>query len=99
MAQFGAEIRTGIEAGRGVTTIRFYGRAGAGVGREAEFALPAGGCTIGELRRALGERHPEMAAELRSPRLRACVGDAIVDDGRLVREGEEIEFFPPLSGG
>ena len=80
-----------------MTTIRFYGRAGADLGRQIEHSIPDGGCTVAELRRSLARHHPE--AGLLNSGLRACVGDTIVDDDHEVRESDEVEFFPPLSGG
>lgn len=82
-----------------MTTIRFYGRPGAAIGRQTELALPEGRCSVKTLRQLLAARHPELAAELLSPTLRACVTDTIVGEGHVVREADEVEFFPPLSGG
>lgn len=82
-----------------LASIRFYGAAGDAFGREVRIALPAGGWTIGEIRRVLSARHPDAAVDPLDARLRACVADTIVDDARRVADGEVVEFFPPLSGG
>lgn len=79
--------------------IRFYGRLGEQAGRETAIDLPPSIDTIAGLRRFLADRHPEIAADLLGPSLRACVGDRIVPEGHELAAGDEIEFFPPLSGG
>jgi molybdopterin converting factor small subunit len=82
-----------------MTMIRFYGRAAAALGREVQFALPNRGCTIDQLRQLLADRYPDSRIAILSPRLRACVEDQIVSGDRFIRENDEVEFFPPLSGG
>jgi len=79
--------------------VQFFGRMAERIGREADVALPSGGCSVADLRRRLAELHPHAEAELLAPSLRACVDDAIAGDDRIVREGSEVAFFPPLSGG
>jgi sulfur-carrier protein len=79
--------------------IRFYGRLGEQAGRETTIDLPSGIDTVAALRRFLADRHPEIAADLLGPSLRACIGDRIVPEGHEVAAGDQIEFFPPLSGG
>jgi len=79
--------------------IGFYGRLADSIGREAELQVPEGGCTVAQLRRLLAEQHPHAAAELSRPAVRASVGDFIVGEEHVVRPGEQVEFFPPLSGG
>ena len=79
--------------------VRFFGGMGERIGREAEVDLPAAGCTIAELRRRLAQLHPTAETELLGPRLRASVDDSIAGEDQIVREGSEVAFFPPLSGG
>lgn len=78
--------------------ILFYGRLATAVGERVDIELPTGQ-SVRELREALAERYPEIAEQLRSRRVRACIGDSIVQDTYLVAPGERIEFFPPVSGG
>jgi len=79
--------------------ILFFGRLGEQFGREIDFDLPAGGCTVGELRGLLWHHLPTEGDDLRTPRVKACVDQEIVPDAALVRAGQEIAFLPPLSGG
>ena len=75
--------------------ILFFGRLGETIGREIQFDLPKGGCTVAELRAALAERHEGLAAQS----VRACIDREIAPESALVLPTHEIAFIPPLSGG
>lgn len=77
--------------------ILFHGRLADLLGREVE--LPAAACTIAQLRERIAVAHPRAAEPVRSKRVRACIGDAIVAESHVVGAGEQVEFFPPVSGG
>ena len=79
--------------------ILFFGRLGEQLGRETQLELPGEVRTVAELRRELARLHPQAAAELLGPKLRACVDDAIVPDEADLANAREVAFFPPLSGG
>ena len=57
------------------------------------------GESVAQLRRRLARLHPSAADDLLSPRVRACVGDAIVAEDFVPGAGDKVEFLPPLSGG
>lgn len=78
--------------------ILLYGKLADVLGREVELAAAAG-CTIAQLRDRIAIDFPQAAELFRSNRVRACVGDSFVDDGYVVQAGEQVEFFPPVSGG
>jgi sulfur-carrier protein len=61
-----------------------------------ELTLPEG-ATVGELKRELGRRCPELAPL--SGRLLVAVGQAYARDGDSLPAGAEIACFPPVSGG
>jgi molybdopterin synthase sulfur carrier subunit len=79
--------------------IGFFGRLAERLGREIDFDLPEGACSITALRRQLAQQFPSVAADFNSGSLRACVDEQIVPDSYMVGPGQRIEFFPPLSGG
>lgn len=79
--------------------VLFFGSLGDRIGREVEVDPPAEIRTVADLRRFLAGLHPEAGAALTNASVRACIGDAIVDDDHDVSGAEEVQFFPPLSGG
>jgi molybdopterin synthase sulfur carrier subunit len=58
--------------------------------------LPAGVATVGALRDALGQRH---AALLTAKNLRAAVNQKMAGMDAPVADGDEVAFFPPVTGG
>ncbi|WP_057884173.1 MoaD/ThiS family protein [Tsuneonella troitsensis] len=80
-------------------TVFLFGKLGDSMGRELSFDGELVGRTIGALRLALASQYPVASADLLSPRVRACVNDAIVDDGHLLCPGDEVSLLPPVSGG
>ena len=61
-----------------------------------ELDLPDG-ASVGDLRKKLGEKHPELA-----PLLRHClfaVNDAYADEASTLPPTAEIACIPPVSGG
>jgi len=79
--------------------IGFFGRLGERIGRAVDLDLPADACTVADLRLHLARQFPAASGDLASGSLRACVDEAIVPDSHVVRPGQRVEFFPPLSGG
>lgn len=73
--------------------VRFFGRLGEQLGEARTVALPDGGCTVAELRALIGED------ALAAPGVRAAIDQAIAPEDARVREGQEIAFLSPLSGG
>lgn len=78
--------------------VLFYGRLADVLGRQMDLPID-GGCTVAELRRRVAESRPAAAGPLRDKRVRACVGDTIVSDQYVVGADDQVEFFPPVSGG
>lgn len=81
------------------TQILFFGSLADRFGRETEVDLPAEGCTVADLRRLLVERDQAFASALAVPGIRASADKALVRDDERVLPGQEISFFPILSGG
>jgi molybdopterin converting factor small subunit len=79
------------------TRILFFGRFGERFGREIDLELPAGGCTVGELRAMLVARSADESLARRSVAI--CVDRAVAWDDAIIRPGQEIAVLPPLSGG
>ena len=77
--------------------VRFYGKLAEQIAREIE--LDFAGRTVADIRAYLSEVYPQAAQDLRSPLVRACVGDHMVDEGFRLEAAKTIEFFAPVSGG
>jgi molybdopterin converting factor small subunit len=75
----------------------FLGRFGECFGREIDLDLPAGGCTVGELRAMLVARSDDDSFARRSAAI--FVDRMIAGDDVPIRPGQEIAVLPPLSGG
>lgn len=74
-------------------------REALGTGRE-ELVLPSGINTLGALRTHLAQRGEAWAKEMAAGRnLRAAVNQDIATADTPVKDGDEIAFFPPVTGG
>jgi molybdopterin synthase sulfur carrier subunit len=72
-------------------------REALGVDRE-QLALPADTSSVMALRAHLLARGNAWSA-LSAPRIRAAVNQALVSDSAPVADGDEVAFFPPVTGG
>jgi molybdopterin synthase sulfur carrier subunit len=64
-----------------------------------ELALPAGVATVGALRDYIAARGEPWAQLARAKNLRAAVNQAMTGFDGPVRDGDEVAFFPPVTGG
>jgi sulfur-carrier protein len=84
-----------------VITLLYFARLreALGTGREA-LVLPSGINTLGALRTHLAQRGDAWAKEMAGGRnLRAAVNQDIATADTPVKDGDEIAFFPPVTGG
>jgi len=64
----------------------------------AELAVPlAAPVSLVELKQLISQHHPAFSS-LRQP-IMAAVNQDFADDDRLVQAGDEVAFFPPVTGG
>lgn len=74
-------------------------REALGSGRE-QLALPASVNTLGALRAHLAQRGGAWAKEMAAGRnLRAAVNQTVATADTPVTDGDEVAFFPPVTGG
>jgi len=73
-------------------------REALGSGGE-DLALPAGIATIGALRDHLAARGDAWAALTQTKNLRCAVNQRMVGFDAPVSDGDEVAFFPPVTGG
>ena len=84
-----------------MVTILYFARLkeALGVGRE-ELALPRNVADIGGLREVLMQRGGAWSQELGTSRnVRAAVNQDMAGVETPVKDGDEIAFFPPVTGG
>ena len=73
-------------------------REALGTGTEA-LALPAGVATVGGLRDLLAARGEPWAALATTKNLRVAVNQQMGGFDTPVKAGDEVAFFPPVTGG
>ena len=73
-------------------------REALGVGSES-VDLPAGIGTVGALRDSLAARGGAWAALATTKNLRSAVNQQMVGPEAPVKAGDEVAFFPPVTGG
>ncbi len=66
---------------------------------EETLALPEGVATVGDLTAWLRARGPGYAAAFASPVVRCAVNQDFATAEAPVAPGDEVAFFPPVTGG
>lgn len=64
-----------------------------------DLALPAGVATVAQLRDHIARRGEPWAQLARTKNLRCAVNQAMVGFDSPVTAGDEVAFFPPVTGG
>jgi molybdopterin synthase sulfur carrier subunit len=65
-----------------------------------EVELPGDATTVASLRRHLSQRGEAWRSALAEPRLiRASVNQDMVSSAAPIKAGDEVAFFPPVTGG
>ncbi|MEC5387051.1 molybdopterin converting factor subunit 1 [Uliginosibacterium sp. H3] len=79
--------------------ILYFASLREALGSEGEqLELPAGVASVAALRTHLLVRGDAWLA-LSAPRIRAAVNQVLVADSATVTDGDEVAFFPPVTGG
>lgn len=63
------------------------------------FPLTEAPTTISRLKAQLSERGEEWASQLSRANTRCAVNQAIATEDALLHYGDEVAFFPPMTGG
>ena len=84
-----------------MVTILYFARLKEAFGKASEeFALPESVIDLGGLKAALAGRGGPWATELSGSRpVRAAVNQEMAAADTPVRDGDEVAFFPPVTGG
>ena len=81
-------------------TVRFFARLRETLGCE-QLQLPLGeqALTVTDIRRQLSERGEAWAQALAEDNLITAVNQTVVTDNPTLVDGDELAFFPPVTGG
>jgi len=74
--------------------LRFFASLREVMGARAQRTVAAG-TTVGTLWQAIVAEHPHLG----SLRVRVAVNQCYADPSQRLAEGDEVAFFPPVSGG
>lgn len=82
-------------------TVIYFARLREALGKASEqVALPSGVHDLNGLRELLIARGGAWATELAGPRpVRAAVNQDMAQGSTQIRDGDEVAFFPPVTGG
>jgi len=82
-------------------TILYFASLRENLGRGAEqIALPTGTCDLKSLRALLRVRGAAWGQAMADgSRVRAAVNQDLAGDDAAIKDGDEIAFFPPVTGG
>ncbi|MDO6384760.1 MULTISPECIES: molybdopterin converting factor subunit 1 [unclassified Uliginosibacterium] len=81
-------------------TILYFASLREALGRSEEhFDLPPGVVTVGALRESLCARGGDWTALAPGKAVRAAVNQELAQAGAAIKDGDEIAFFPPVTGG
>jgi len=82
-------------------TVLYFARLREALHREREIVdVPASVATVTDLRAWLTARgEPWASAFVDVKRIRAAVDQSMAHEGTPLREGVEVAFFPPVTGG
>lgn len=81
-------------------TVLFFAGLREAVGTSSEtLALPANVGSVADLRDHLASRGDKWAALASAKNLRAAVNQDMVPLTSAIKDGDEIAFFPPVTGG
>ncbi|HWA97313.1 MAG TPA: MoaD/ThiS family protein [Pirellulales bacterium] len=78
-------------------TVQLFAGAREAAGRGTLDVVLSDNGTIGQLRRALSEQHPQLAAL--APHLMFAIDTRYADDHTAVAEHAQVAAIPPVSGG
>lgn len=81
-------------------TVRFFARLRESLDcAELQLPLDDRTLTVGDVRRQLSERGAAWASALGEDNLIAAVNQVVVTDDPALEDGDELAFFPPVTGG
>lgn len=82
-------------------TVLFFAALREQIGQESlSVTIPAGGVSVTALRQGMEQANPAIARALaEQPRLRVAINQTLSTFDHAVKPGDEVAFFPPMTGG
>lgn len=82
-------------------TVLFFAALREQIGQESlSVSVPVAGMSVNALRQQIEQAAPGVAQALaEQPRLRVAVNQTLSTFDHLVKPGDEVAFFPPMTGG
>lgn len=77
--------------------VKYFASLRENIGRDGESVEAAGIASVGDLRAALAKRG-DVDADALAGAL-CAVNYEYADDGQTLKDGDEVAFFPPVTGG
>lgn len=83
-----------------MVNVLFFARLKEQLGCEQlTLEITAETCTINEVKNQLLALHPEWASHFNNTSLLMAINQEMVNAQALVKSGDEVAFFPPVTGG
>ena len=79
--------------------VRLFGRLADHAGPTLTLATTVAGRSVGEVRDLIAAEHPALGSALAGPGVRACIGRDFVNTDHRLTDADQLEFWPPVSGG
>ena len=80
--------------------VLFFGRLSEAAGAdEMAIDLPSAAMDVEAFRSLVAQRNDRLANELAKPSVRAVINQQMVLPDAVIRNGDEVAFLPPVSGG
>jgi molybdopterin converting factor subunit 1 len=80
-------------------TIRFFAMLKTVAGTDVKELSAGGRVTVGELKKRLSAELPAIAEAMASRSILVSVNQEFAHDDAVVKDGDEVAFLPPFSGG
>jgi len=78
--------------------VLYFARLRESLGKTGE-EMDAQGVTVAELMTQLAARGGAWQQEFTGGRIRAAVNQTLVKNSAAIKDGDEVAFFPPVTGG
>ncbi len=81
-------------------TVRFFARLRETLDcAELQLPLDEKASTVADIRRQLSDRGEDWSAALGEDNLITAVNQVVIADDQPLKDGDELAFFPPVTGG